>query len=166
MPSKNSAPHALRLICFFAALSLLVQAGHSQNQTIRVIAFGAHPDDCDLGAGGFAAKYGVRGDKVKFVSITNGDAVGNSSKCQKIRTSGERKLQPEWREALEKRYGAQAAGVQHAEAFEITEYGRQPNEKRFANSLRFFPNGDSLLARLTFPDFAEQGLMTPMAEKK
>ena len=32
---------------------------------MRVIAFGAHPDDCDLGAGGVAATYAVLGDKVK-----------------------------------------------------------------------------------------------------
>jgi len=41
---------------------------------VRVIAFGAHPDDCDLGAGGIAAKYAALGNKVKFVSLTNGDA--------------------------------------------------------------------------------------------
>ena len=41
---------------------------------MRVIAFGAHPDDCDLGAGGLAAKYAALGYKVKFVSLTNGDA--------------------------------------------------------------------------------------------
>ena len=41
---------------------------------MRVIAFGAHPDDCDLGAGGLAAKYAALGFKVKFVSLTNGDA--------------------------------------------------------------------------------------------
>jgi LmbE family N-acetylglucosaminyl deacetylase len=45
-----------------------------QSQPVRVIAFGAHPDDCDLGAGGLAAKYAVHGDKVKFVSLTNGEA--------------------------------------------------------------------------------------------
>jgi len=49
---------------------------------------------------------------------------------------GARKLQPEWRGALEKRYGAKAASVQHAEAFEITEYGRQPTEEEIR---RFFP---------------------------
>src|SRR5262249_59788272 len=38
------------------------------------IAFGAHRDDCDQGAGGLAAKYAAHGDKVKFVSLTNGDA--------------------------------------------------------------------------------------------
>lgn len=41
---------------------------------VRVIAFGAHPDDCDLRAGGLAAKYSALGYKVKFVSVTNGDA--------------------------------------------------------------------------------------------
>ena len=41
---------------------------------LHVIAFGAHPDDCDIGAGGLAAKYAAHGDKVKFVSLTNGDA--------------------------------------------------------------------------------------------
>jgi LmbE family N-acetylglucosaminyl deacetylase len=40
---------------------------------IRVIVFGAHPDDCDLGAGGVASIYSSMGHKVKFVSLTNGD---------------------------------------------------------------------------------------------
>jgi LmbE family N-acetylglucosaminyl deacetylase len=43
-------------------------------QQIRVIAFGAHPDDCDLGAAGTAAEFARLGHAVKFVSITNGDA--------------------------------------------------------------------------------------------
>lgn len=41
---------------------------------IRVIAFGAHPDDCDIRAGGAAAKLSALGHAVKFVSVTNGDA--------------------------------------------------------------------------------------------
>jgi LmbE family N-acetylglucosaminyl deacetylase len=49
-------------------------AASAQNEPVRVIAFGAHPDDCDLGAGGLAAKYAALGFKVKFVSLTNGDA--------------------------------------------------------------------------------------------
>jgi len=50
------------------------QEAQGQQHIVRVIAFGAHPDDCDLGAGGIAAKYAVAGHKVKFVSLTNGDA--------------------------------------------------------------------------------------------
>jgi LmbE family N-acetylglucosaminyl deacetylase len=46
----------------------------AQSNPLRVIVFGAHPDDCDLGAGGLAAKYAALGYKVKFVSLTNGDA--------------------------------------------------------------------------------------------
>lgn len=41
---------------------------------IRVIVFGAHPDDCDIKAGGAAALYVQQGHRVKFVSVTNGDA--------------------------------------------------------------------------------------------
>ena len=40
---------------------------------LRVICFGAHPDDCELKAGGTAALWAARGAKVKFVSTTNGD---------------------------------------------------------------------------------------------
>ena len=41
--------------------------------TLRVIVFGAHPDDCELKAGGTAARWAKLGHKVKFVSVTNGD---------------------------------------------------------------------------------------------
>ena len=40
---------------------------------LRIIAFGAHPDDCELKAGGAAAKWAALGHHVKFVSTTNGD---------------------------------------------------------------------------------------------
>lgn len=43
-------------------------------QPLNVIAFGAHPDDCDQRAGGVAAKYAALGHRVRFVSVTNGDA--------------------------------------------------------------------------------------------
>jgi LmbE family N-acetylglucosaminyl deacetylase len=45
-----------------------------QDNKIRVIAFGAHPDDCDIRAAGTAAQFAQMGHLVKFVSITNGDA--------------------------------------------------------------------------------------------
>ena len=45
----------------------------SKNQ-INVLVFGAHPDDCDIKAGGVAALYVQQGHRVKFVSVTNGDA--------------------------------------------------------------------------------------------
>ena len=45
----------------------------SQSEKIRVIAFGAHPDDCDIRSAGTAALFAAAGHAVKFVSVTNGD---------------------------------------------------------------------------------------------
>ena len=39
---------------------------------LNVLIFGAHPDDCDIKAGGLAALYAALGHRVKFVSHTNG----------------------------------------------------------------------------------------------
>src|SRR5579863_9288857 len=46
----------------------------AQGGQIRVIAFGAHPDDCDIRSAGTAALFAQMGHAVKFVSVTNGDA--------------------------------------------------------------------------------------------
>jgi len=288
------------LACFLAIVWFPTLSAQAQNESVRVIAFGAHPDDCDLGAGGLAAKFAKLGHKVKFVSLTNGDA-GHQSQgggqlamrrraeaqeagrrlgieyevlenhdgrllptlevreqiIREIRqwkadivigprpndyhpdhrytgvlvqdasymvivpnivtdapalrrnpvflyysdqftrpqafradivvsiddvyqkkiemldahtsqfyewlpwTAGQldevpkdpnaRKtwlatrpivvsnVRPEWRDALDRRYGAEAARIQHAEAFEITEYGRQPSEEEIRNLFPFFP---------------------------
>ncbi len=40
---------------------------------LRIIAFGAHPDDCEFKIGGVAAKWAALGHHVKIVSVTNGD---------------------------------------------------------------------------------------------
>src|SRR5262245_62610100 len=40
---------------------------------LRIIAFGAHPDDCEIKAGGTGAKWAALGHHVLFVSVTNGD---------------------------------------------------------------------------------------------
>jgi hypothetical protein len=45
----------------------------------------------------------------------------------------------EWKATLQKRYGNDAGHVQHAEAFEITEYGRQPSEDEIRKLFPFFP---------------------------
>ena len=39
-----------------------------------ILIFGAHPDDCEFTAAGTAALWAARGDRVCFVSVTNGDA--------------------------------------------------------------------------------------------
>jgi LmbE family N-acetylglucosaminyl deacetylase len=51
-----------------------VLLAHCAVAEVRVIVIGAHPDDCDSGAAGMAAKMTQMGHKVKFLSVTNGDA--------------------------------------------------------------------------------------------
>ena len=45
----------------------------AQDGKPRVIAIGAHPDDCDICAGGTAAKFAALGYAVKFVALSSGD---------------------------------------------------------------------------------------------
>ncbi len=58
------------LVLMLAGVTALVAQGNK----IRVIAFGAHPDDCDIRAAGTAALWAKMGHAVRFVSVTNGDA--------------------------------------------------------------------------------------------
>ena len=46
----------------------------SNDGKLNIIAFGAHPDDCDQRAGGTAARLAALGHRVRFVAVTNGDA--------------------------------------------------------------------------------------------
>lgn len=41
---------------------------------LHILVIGAHPDDCEYKAAGTAALYRSLGHRVKFVSVTNGDA--------------------------------------------------------------------------------------------
>ena len=45
-----------------------------QAQPLRIIAIGAHPDDCDYKFGGTAALLASMGHQVKFLALTSGDA--------------------------------------------------------------------------------------------
>jgi len=47
--------------------------GAEPDRPLRIICFGAHPDDCELQAAGVGAMWAAKGHKVKFVSVTNGD---------------------------------------------------------------------------------------------
>ncbi|MCG6191125.1 PIG-L deacetylase family protein [Maribellus maritimus] len=55
------------LVCVF---SLYAFSG----EKINVVIIGAHPDDCDIDAGGTAIKFAKAGHNVLFISVTNGDA--------------------------------------------------------------------------------------------
>ena len=50
-----------------------VPAAAPQDGKLRIIVFGAHPDDCEWSSGGTAALWVAQGHHVKFVSCTNGD---------------------------------------------------------------------------------------------
>src|SRR5687767_14771666 len=65
----------LSLVILSIALSgsLLSSAQQQTTSPLRIIAFGAHPDDCELKASGVAAMWAALGHKVKFVAMTNGD---------------------------------------------------------------------------------------------
>jgi LmbE family N-acetylglucosaminyl deacetylase len=49
------------------------EADKPSDGKLRIICFGAHPDDCELQAGGVGAMWAAQGHHVKFVSVTNGD---------------------------------------------------------------------------------------------
>ena len=61
----------LLLVCFFL-ISPGPKSGVAQSK-LRIICFGAHPDDAELKAGGVAAMWAARGHEVKLVAVTNGD---------------------------------------------------------------------------------------------
>jgi N-acetylglucosamine malate deacetylase 1 len=76
-------------VAFITSLALIIAmtadylSGHSAGKNLRqtpegdgklrVIAFGAHPDDCELQLGGVGAMWAAKGHHVKLVSVTNGD---------------------------------------------------------------------------------------------
>ena len=60
------------LVASSTSLALAAQAPPDDGK-LRIICFGAHPDDCEIQAGGVAAMWAARGHHVKLVSVTNGD---------------------------------------------------------------------------------------------
>ena len=62
----------MRVITFIIIL-LISFSGVKATEPVRVIVFGAHPDDCEYTTAGIAALYTQLGHKVKYVSMTNGN---------------------------------------------------------------------------------------------
>ena len=73
MKTSSSRRHFLTSISLAAAATALPAAAPAADGKLRVICFGAHPDDCELQAGGVGALWAERGHHVKLVSVTNGD---------------------------------------------------------------------------------------------
>lgn len=55
-------------------LSWSFYSAAAQDVPLRIVMIGAHPDDCDIKSSGTAALFAEMGHKVKFISVTNGDA--------------------------------------------------------------------------------------------
>ena len=53
--------------------SLVATPAKRNDGKLRIICFGAHPDDCEYKVGGTAAMWAKMGHHVKLVSVTNGD---------------------------------------------------------------------------------------------
>ena len=67
---KSVVRIAVALLC---AVAGGVVPAAAQGAPLRIIAFGAHPDDNELRLAGTAAKWAALGHQVKFVAVTNGD---------------------------------------------------------------------------------------------
>ncbi len=73
---RKTLPIMLAGGMFFFLLGITAHPAAAADE-LRIIVFGAHPDDCEISAGGCAIKWSKLGHKVKFVSTTNGD-IGHS----------------------------------------------------------------------------------------
>src|SRR6476620_7214400 len=60
-------------VALLGAIAGSVVPAAAQSAPLRIIAFGAHPDDNELRLAGTAAKWAALGHQVKFVAVTNGD---------------------------------------------------------------------------------------------
>jgi len=60
---------------------------------LNVIVFGAHPDDCDISAGGVAALFTQMGHNVKFVSLTNGNKGHHSMQPDELAARRKKEMQ-------------------------------------------------------------------------
>src|SRR5215212_5658086 len=75
LPKASAAccfvPLAAALLFFNASFAAITAP--PDDGKLRIICFGAHPDDCELQAGGTASMWAAKGHHVLFVSVSNGD---------------------------------------------------------------------------------------------
>tara|TARA_R110002020_G_scaffold389554_3_gene600167 strand:+ start:512 stop:1411 length:900 start_codon:yes stop_codon:yes gene_type:complete len=63
----------LMLVALICASKPSEAADNTETPKLRIICFGAHPDDAEYKSGGTAALWAEQGHHVKLVSVTNGD---------------------------------------------------------------------------------------------
>jgi LmbE family N-acetylglucosaminyl deacetylase len=71
LPSLSAARFLILSLVVLAVPALVAQT--QAPRVLRVVAFGAHPDDAELKFAGTAALMAAQGHKVKLVALTNGD---------------------------------------------------------------------------------------------
>ena len=70
----NVAAGLAIVFCLLASVSSAAEKGlPPEDGKLRIVVFGAHPDDAEFKAGGTAAKWAKLGHHVKLCSVTNGD---------------------------------------------------------------------------------------------
>lgn len=72
MKLSSLLSYATALLSFTLMLPFTARA-EGDDGKLRIIVFGAHPDDAQYTSGGTAAKWAKLGHHVKLVSVTNGD---------------------------------------------------------------------------------------------
>jgi len=76
---RRMTPFHSWLPALLASVVLVPVIAHTQAapaKPLRIIAFGAHPDDCDIRAGGTAAKYAALGHRVRRGTVVHDFGVG------------------------------------------------------------------------------------------
>jgi LmbE family N-acetylglucosaminyl deacetylase len=65
----------IKSVWFFAFVAFAgVHFSIAQESPLKILVIGAHPDDCEINVGGTAALFAEMGHKIKFISVTNGNA--------------------------------------------------------------------------------------------
>src|SRR5712691_10852342 len=78
----NRLMHRIKIATLAAGVCLVSQSVPAaiegvnmppEDGKLRIICFGAHPDDCEIQASGTGAMWAAKGHHVLFVSVSNGD---------------------------------------------------------------------------------------------
>jgi len=129
-------------------------AGVPDDGKLRIIAFGAHPDDCELDAGGCAVKWAAQGHHVKFVSTTNGD-IGHAFQAGGPLAK---------RRTAEVKEAAKVLGVEESQVLDIHDGELMPtleNRKKIVRLIRGW-NADIVISHRPYdyhPDHRYTGIL-------
>ena len=156
-----------RPLLFAVTFAAIAQAQGNDAQKIRVIVFGAHPDDAAYMVvvpdvcpdtpplrknpvflyleDGFQSPQPFRPDvAISMLPSVDGRLekvpTDPAERKQWLARDRARPISPAVRSALQKWYGREKGGeVKHAEAFEVCEYGRQPSEQDLRKPFPMLP---------------------------